>query len=577
MSQTVASGADDRTAAPPLPNATRYLCAGAYLDSRFRTRVLDEILGDPYRAVAPSYGGTDLAPVVAHCLRAERMALIRDGLITALMVLLFLTGSVAPVLWLAVFLPAALLTLPRVRWGPWPLRTLLVCWAVAGVVSAPALLLSVGVIELVMFLSLPASSLVALLGAHFLLIVLSVLSPVLIALGYRVQRYLALAVDLAPGAGGGQAEENAWPSGRMSYVSRAQWGNIALYGAENPFVGAGRVHRSWSITVETDRTANGDNAPSPVPREHVRIDPADLHSFVRQRLLEMRDAVPSPPERVARLHISDHLAVRGTFARLDWERSATARSWGGQSHPLIDAATGLPHFTAPPETVTTAARHPQGGLRYYQRVTVGAEAGEVRSPAGHLLAPGEDQEIVVSAFIHLAVEGRMLYTQFVVTVLPPIRDDFHIVDELPVLGRPGIVWRALVRARAELAADAMFAPGRLVRALIRIVKANRAARNPARYPVYPFGARLSVRELGAEFREDRFTQVLDADKYSKLIERRLTEAVLDYLDAKDVDTSGYRAQAATLTSYGALITGGTFNGPVAAGTGAHATQNGSGK
>nr|BFE87980.1 hypothetical protein GCM10020093_105810 [Planobispora longispora] len=224
-----------------------------------------------------------------------------------------------------------------------------------------------------------------------------------------------------------------------------------------------------------------------------------------------------------------------------------------------------------------AARHPQGGLRHYQRVTIGAEAPEVRSPAGHLLAPGEDQELVVSAFIHLAVEGRMLYTQFVVTVLPPVRDYFHIVDELPVLTKPGVVWRALVHAPAELAADAMFAPGRLVRTVVRMARANRASRNPARYPVYPFGARLSVRELGAEFREDRFTQILDADKYSKLIERRLTEAVLDYLEAKDVDTSGYRAQAATLTNYGALITGGTFNGPVAAGSGAHATQNGSGK
>nr|BFE87981.1 hypothetical protein GCM10020093_105820 [Planobispora longispora] len=43
----------------------------------------------------------------------------------------------------------------------------------------------------------------------------------------------------------------------------------------------------------------------------MQIDPIDLHSFVRQRLLEMRDAVPSAPERVARLHINDHLAVRG--------------------------------------------------------------------------------------------------------------------------------------------------------------------------------------------------------------------------------------------------------------------------
>ncbi|MBG0815987.1 hypothetical protein [Planomonospora sp. ID82291] len=588
MNQTAAVHAGDRSAAPPMQNATRYLCTGAYIDSRFRARVLDELLGDRHRAVAPSYGGTDLVPMIAHALRAERMALVRDGLITVLAAIGCLVLPWLFVPWLLTLLPFALLTLPRIRYGSPLVRVLTMCWAAASVLFVLLTALSTAVAFVAETSSYDSfdyatgrlvrrSALGELMESWLLLTLLFALAPLAVSLAHRVRCYLALAVDLAPGADGGRPKENDGHSARMAYLSRAQWGNIALYGAENPFVGAGRVRRSWSIVVEMDRTKDGSNAPSPAPREHVRIDPVDLHAFVRQRLLEMRDAVPSPSERLGRLHISDHLAVRGTFTRLDWERSAASRSWGGQSHPLIDPSSGLPHFAAPAETVAAAIRHPQSGLRYYQRVTVGAEAPEVRSPAGHLLAPGEDQEIVVSAFIHLAVEGRMLYTRFVVTTLPPIRDEYHVVDELPVLGKAETVWRALTAARKELVADTLFAPARLMRTVVRMVRANRAAQNPADHPVYPFGARRSVREMGAEAGADRFTQVLDTDKYTKLIERRLTDAVLDYLDARHVDTSGYRAQAANLTNFGALITGGTFNGPVAAGTGASATQHGEGR
>src|SRR5262245_17382135 len=54
------------TARPPEPmsNATRYLCAAAYLDSSFSNGVIRELLGS-HRAVVPSRG-IDLIPIIRH-------------------------------------------------------------------------------------------------------------------------------------------------------------------------------------------------------------------------------------------------------------------------------------------------------------------------------------------------------------------------------------------------------------------------------------------------------------------------------------------------------------------------------
>lgn len=45
--------------------ATRHLCAGVYVDERFRDLVIDEVCNAPHRRVAPSYG-FDIVPVMHH-------------------------------------------------------------------------------------------------------------------------------------------------------------------------------------------------------------------------------------------------------------------------------------------------------------------------------------------------------------------------------------------------------------------------------------------------------------------------------------------------------------------------------
>ncbi|MEV1077897.1 hypothetical protein AB0I98_06520 [Streptomyces sp. NPDC050211] len=82
---------------PPTPphasEATRLLCAGTYLDSGYRDRVIEQLHLHEQRIVAPSLG-FDAARVLAHALRARRQELLWAGLIVGLWVVgLPLTGG----------------------------------------------------------------------------------------------------------------------------------------------------------------------------------------------------------------------------------------------------------------------------------------------------------------------------------------------------------------------------------------------------------------------------------------------------------------------------------------------------
>jgi hypothetical protein len=96
-------------------------------------------------------------------------------------------------------------------------------------------------------------------------------------------------------------------------------------------------------------------------------------------------------------------------------------------HPLIDPRAGAPFSNATPEAIEAIIRHPQGALRCYQRVTIAGHGQAVTDADGGPRVPAVVRDTALSAFIYLAVEGQMLYVQFVATALPPIQRRFRLV------------------------------------------------------------------------------------------------------------------------------------------------------
>jgi hypothetical protein len=95
--------------------ATRYLCATAYLNGRFRGHVIRQLVEERHNALAVSYG-IDPVAVLKHCLAARRLDTIRTLLLTVCVLLAVVAYLLTP------SLPAASLLLWFV--------SLLVAWTV---------------------------------------------------------------------------------------------------------------------------------------------------------------------------------------------------------------------------------------------------------------------------------------------------------------------------------------------------------------------------------------------------------------------------------------------------------------
>jgi hypothetical protein len=547
----------------PMGNATRYLCAAAYLDPSFSNRVIRELVGS-HRAVAPSRG-IDLVPITRHCLKARKMQLIRDILLSILLLLglVLATGPLVLILvitFLLGFLP-----------GPHWERKSFGGKAVAVLAGVGAATVIGGFIVVLLFFYLASK----LSGAGGGLPVSLLLGPATVVIGliyacvvagtllyYCYVRNRTLGEWLSPGA---QAPpfERSTPrvETRLAEIDGAQHGNLTLYSEDDPFLGSGNPpstwrkaderigasERAWSICIELNREGAPRNIFDPEPRGQVRIDPVELHGVLRKRLYELNDPGLPPNERIGALTVDDHVVGEGRFR---WDS------------PLVDAKKLIPFSQVRPEAITSLIRNPQARLRYYQRVSISDEGQTVLAEDQPVIG-SVDQEVVVSAFVYVAVEGHMFYLQFVPTSLPPIGDYYHVIDHLPKITSSKFLFKAVIDTARNAFRDLIGAPFGLYRTL-RLMwheqKSFNAELTHSKDFVYAdIGARISVRQFGARLWPRTYIQQLDVAKYTQIVERLVLETALDFLVAKGVDTSAYRAAAQAIYNSGVIVGGNVRN------------------
>jgi hypothetical protein len=532
--------------AGPLNNATRYLCAAAYRDRTFANKVIWELIAS-HRAVVPSVN-IDVGPVIRHCLHSRKIILIRD-IVLAVLLILALIISPAPTFTFLLISVALGGMLPYARWQQRNLTGKAVVLLI-GAITATAILSFLGFLIIDTFNNfLSTGSSLATIVAHEVSLVGAF--AVLLALPWATQfcyMFVALRTlsqDLRPGAAPPTMKSGA--EARIATVEAAQWGNITLYGGENPFIGTGKfTDKNWSIAIELDRA--GPDRLDVTGRKKVRgyapIDPVELHKVIRERLLKLNDPGLPPHERISGLTVDDALVGNGV---LRW------------TSPLLDLARQTPYSLASPEAIDALIRHPQAGLRYYQKVSVSDEGPPVIS-RGRKVIDGADVGIAVSGYVYVAVEGRMFYLQFVRTALPPINWYYRQIDLLPNMSSikflATVTWQSLKTVWSAI----VYSPAGLWNALRLWWREARfeAGFSPSDGSVVgDFGARVSVRELGAEPTLVTHLQKLDVEKYTRVIERLLMDTVLDFLAEQGVDTSAFASSAS------AIINGDVYNtGPV---------------
>lgn len=556
---THTSPTDSRQPARLSPT-TRYLCGAAYRSEEFADQVIAELVQDGHRAVVPSVG-YDLGPVLRHCFRARNLLLVQNLVITAILVigLFVLTGPTVGLVLLALVAGGAAKLGKPSDWTVWHFLAaggLLVLLWLSGFVPAVLALFDTET-DPVKLEETPGSSSALRPLLSLLLLALGVFGTVYAT---RIAVLRTLTRELAPDrVAPAPGLDKVLVRERVETVTNAQHGNIVLHSGYDPFLGAGRIIHAWSLAMELKRDPDPGQPSAVDPDDRVAVDPVELNRHVKHCLAALASVDLPPHERLTGLALRDQII-------------ATGARW--RDYPLIDQRRRLPYAFATPQAIEAIIRAPQTSARHFLRASVGAENREVTGGSGPTIMPAEYQNIVVSTFVHIAVEGGMLYVENVSTVLGPLRQEFLDIDQYSAGDEGGL--EPILQGLREFGGTTLLAPFRVGRTIARAITANRnmtrADRDSNRLPVYDFGARAEIRQIASSPRPVTYLQRLDAEKYSKLMERRINEAVIGFLSAMGIDISEYETRMNVFNNHGVFIRGDN-HGPAAAGPGATALLN----
>ncbi|MER7533445.1 hypothetical protein ABTX77_01480 [Streptomyces sp. NPDC097704] len=534
------SAAVDPRRLPAASEATRLLCAGTYLDDRFRDAVIDELYVHEERFAAPSLGH-DASRVLAHALRARRVELAwAAGILALWIVAIPLTkGLVALVLTPYLFLSLA-------RWVRGPavapvyrvVAAFLLRWYGRLMFAQSALFLlalafaddesgwePVGALsDTGEFLALAVSFVAEeLWQVGPLEVWITIAVPLLVAWAVAVQRgqfARALTQELSRERFADQRSDPAEQAEGARFrrlrdrIRIEQHARLIMYGSDDPFCGAGEPYEPWSLSVELRPRKNLDGkAPEPLD-----------NSAVLRRVVPLLEAL-----RVPSTHGSPQLqaAVRDRLRELEIDEV------------VFLPVDGLPARTDAPYT-------PEGFEAHRSRSI--EEGGETRRHFLRIRVGGWGEEIVTTVFVRVHTQGGMLMLEVAPHVLRPVKPLYRYADRIAHRYRHNhyfgkAVW-ALGRTPRSVG-DALVTIGRSVVQLWRVLTGGHAG-------ALPEGPWASVRELGSDDEASLF-QEMDVSRYLKSVQDRVANGVTLALREAGYETAEFEQKIVHVAEGGTFI------------------------
>ncbi|MFE6284992.1 hypothetical protein [Streptomyces sp. NPDC057877] len=558
---------------PTLPHAseaTRLMCAGAYLDSGYRDRVIDELYLDEQRVVAPSLG-FDAARVLAHALRARRQEQLWAAAVLGLWIVgLPLSGwLLAGLLWPSLLLAVAPWIRGRGEQPPlyrraaafltrWWGRVLVALYLVLTVaiafgggpdddsgygssygsyesydpygLSDPE---SLNVEDLVV----PAvDDLTEVIEPWQAWMALGVLALVALCVSaQRSQFARALAAELSPqrfpDAAGDPAERAEGQRFRrmMHRIRLEQHAPLVMYHEAAPFRGAGTAYDTWVLAVELRPDEDATQQPLSNRAILERIRP-----LLEQLRVPAEFAGPGVRDRLRRLEIDECVFL---------------------------PAEGLLRRDQAPYSPQEFEQH---------RARAVEEGGEKRRHFLRIRVGGWEEELVVTVFVRIHTQGRMLMLEIAPHVLTPIRPDFKDAD------RASHRFRHNSRLGKALTAVSLV-PGSAGRSLVTLGRGVRYGwrlLTGGHSGALPDGPAVSVRELASVPYGSTF-QEMDVARYLRSIQDRIGRGVRLALAEAGYETGEF-VQKIVNVSNGAVHIGRADNSAFAFGEHARSTTTNSG-
>ncbi|MEU6193162.1 hypothetical protein [Streptomyces sp. NPDC047061] len=504
---------------PYASEATRLLCAGTYLDPAYRDRVIEELDLNEQRFVAPSLG-FDAARVLAHALRARRQELLwaaailglwavglpLSGWLLALFLLPGIALAVAPWIQGLTVVPPLYRAIGAflVRW-----------WGRAFFTTALILTLFIafgggsdsgstsyqsygsddgyygsGYSDSTSYADLlvPGSGdLGGLAKPWHAWLALAVLAGIaLCGHAQRTRFSRALAGELSPqrfpDAANDPAEKAESPRFQRirQHIRTEQHAPLIMYNETDPFCGAGTAYSTWVLAVE-------------LRRDELKKEQQPLSNrAVLERIRPLLERLRIPAEYAGP-------GVRDRLRQLEIDEC------------VFLPAEGLLSRDQAPYTPDAFAEH---------RARAVEEGAEKRRHFLRIRVDGWEEELVVTVFVRIHTQGRMLVLEIAPHVLTPVRADFKEADRVAHRFRNNN-WVG------KTAAALVLVPGSVGRSLVqlgrgavyvwRLLTGGHAG-------ALPEGPALSVRELASVDVGSHF-QEMDVARYLRSIQDRVANGV----------------------------------------------------
>jgi hypothetical protein len=517
-------------------DTTRYLCAASYLDPAYSRRAITEFLVEPTRPVPPS-PGLDAGRVLTEAVRARARRKNFDGLLVVLMAVVIGLLWDNPVLYAWIVLSLLLLAV-RARKSVYALEKAL----------NPKTLVILGVSIVVAWLLLSYSDELfgsgsrssryydddyyydGSSGGDTARTVIGLVLAVVVCVTVTIERWslwnlLTTRFKRFAGTTDGGSLTGLLTEDFRDQLARHQesaepaeapGAPLVVYRGYNPFVGAGFRRDAWSMAIPLERVEDGEDRPT--------LTTEALYDGIRAAIADLRHAnALSPDHRLGGLTVTEAVFTPAT---------ELVDHLGEQ-----EAAAFLPDIERPPHTRLTAAdvarlrTDPKEWARYYLSFQVETW----------------DRDLVLTTFLHVAVDDTTLYVEWTPYMLPPIRADYRVVDKmrpdsLRPLGQGLVAW-------LEMPASL---PGRILNlaSWIRQPKREPGVLDPDRY-----GVASTLRELASVNLFTDYFQLVDIERYEKIIESRLLPAIGKLLGDAGFSTAKFEEQASVVINNDITISG----------------------
>jgi hypothetical protein len=313
--------------------------------------------------------------------------------------------------------------------------------------------------------------------------------------------------------------------------------NLLVYASFLPFVGAGVDLGGWSLSSFVDKVKAdaGKETTKPFTIE-------ELYNAVNTGIMSLN---------ISGLRAEDWYFANGADVR-------------GNKHILYDV-DARPFQHLPQDLATAYLRSSDRQVRHYKWIRIEDWGGE----------------LVVSYFLRCARVGESLFVETRQFLMAPLAGQYRAIDSLPESGTAlhlTCLLKSLVTGAVMLVAAPLLV---LISALDALAKRSAANRRRSgrlrstmqRLAHHNYGAITSLRASLAQPNFLHYFQQSDANLYRKVLERKLLDIIITFLDAHDVDTSDIRERQTTILNSGILIQSGNVRAEsLAVGQGATAIK-----